>query len=82
MTKGDDMDAKGKDLVLKCCDCGAEFTWYSADQEFFASKGFTAPKRCKDCRAQKKANRMSDDNRGVQTGRFQTSRPNRSNGPR
>jgi hypothetical protein len=77
------MDVKGKDLILKCVDCGAEFTWYAADQEFFASKGFTQPKRCKDCRAAKKANRDGHPgNQGTTTGRFGGNRPNRSNPPR
>jgi hypothetical protein len=36
-------------------ECGMEFIFSAAEQEFFASKGFTAPKRCKACRMKKKA---------------------------
>lgn len=79
------MGEEKKDLVLKCVDCGNEFTWFSAEQEFYASKGFTQPKRCKDCRAAKKANRDREGhpgNQGTTTGRFNGNRPNRSNPPR
>lgn len=45
-----------QDKSLKCKDCGAEFTWASGEQEFFAKKGFTnKPSRCKDCRQKNRA---------------------------
>ena len=45
-----------KDQVLKCRDCGSAFTFTAGEQEFFASRGFTsAPSRCKECRASRKA---------------------------
>jgi hypothetical protein len=45
----------GVDKTIKCMECGMEFIFSAAEQEFFASKGFTAPKRCKACRMKKKA---------------------------
>lgn len=46
------------DRTLTCVDCGAEFTYSVADQEFHASRGFTnEPKRCPDCRRARKASR-------------------------
>jgi CxxC-x17-CxxC domain-containing protein len=43
------------DKALTCSDCGQEFTWTSSEQEFFADRGFTEPKRCSSCRAARKA---------------------------
>ncbi len=49
---------ESQDKVLTCADCGQEFTWSAAEQAFFKEKGFTnEPKRCKDCRDAKKAQR-------------------------
>jgi len=42
------------DLLLTCSDCGQEFTFTAADQEFFRERGYSAPKRCKPCRQAKK----------------------------
>lgn len=45
------------DRTLTCQDCGQEFAFSADDQEFFASKGYTDPKRCPDCRRARKAER-------------------------
>jgi hypothetical protein len=46
---------------IKCCDCGAAFSFTVGEQEFYAVKGFTnEPKRCPPCRATKKAQRNGD----------------------
>jgi CxxC-x17-CxxC domain-containing protein len=45
------------DKTLTCQDCGAEFTHSAEDQEFYASKGYSEPKRCPQCRAARKAER-------------------------
>jgi NAD-dependent SIR2 family protein deacetylase len=42
------------DKKLNCIDCGKEFTITDGEQAFFAQKGFSEPKRCKECRAIKK----------------------------
>ncbi|OGC50959.1 zinc-binding protein [candidate division WWE3 bacterium RIFCSPHIGHO2_01_FULL_40_23] len=44
-----------QDKTLTCVDCGREFVFTAAEQDFYAQKGFTnEPKRCPDCRAAKK----------------------------
>lgn len=54
-----------EDKIIVCCDCGEEFTFTVRDQEFFNSKGFTEPKRCKKCRIAKKNNQNSRDIKGA-----------------
>ncbi len=44
-----------QDQQLTCRDCGQAFTWTAGEQSFYAQKGLSAPTRCKDCRAKKKA---------------------------
>jgi CxxC-x17-CxxC domain-containing protein len=43
------------DQNLTCVDCGAEFAFSASEQAFYAERGFSAPKRCKPCRAAAKA---------------------------
>ena len=45
------------DRTLSCQDCSQSFSFSADDQEFFASKGYTDPKRCPSCRAARKAER-------------------------
>ena len=45
------------DQTLTCSDCGTEFTFTESEQEFYQSKGFSAPVRCPSCRAARKAAR-------------------------
>jgi CxxC-x17-CxxC domain-containing protein len=46
------------DKVLQCSDCGATFVFSVADQEFFATKGYTnEPKRCPSCREARRGER-------------------------
>jgi CxxC-x17-CxxC domain-containing protein len=45
------------DKTLTCQDCGQSFTFTADDQEFFATKGYTEPKRCPACRSARKAER-------------------------
>ena len=48
------------DKKLKCQDCGVEFDFTAAQQERFAELGFTnEPKRCEQCRAERKRQRGS-----------------------
>lgn len=50
-----------KDKTLTCKDCGAEFTFTVAEQDFYAEKGFTnEPTRCKPCREANKAKRNAE----------------------
>jgi len=48
------------DQTLTCEECGAEYTFTAGEQEFFATKGFTPPKRCQNCRQKKKEERQSN----------------------
>lgn len=50
------------DKTLTCSDCGREFVFSADDQEFFESRGYLEPKRCRGCRA----NRRSERDGGAQ----------------
>ena len=44
-----------EDKSIVCFDCGATFAFTVAEQEFFATKGYTnEPKRCPSCRQARK----------------------------
>src|SRR2546423_15682333 len=45
------------DTTLTCRDCGQSFTFTSGEQDFYASRGFSEPSRCADCRAARKSQR-------------------------
>lgn len=45
------------DKNLTCADCGQEFVFTSSEQDFYAQRGFTEPRRCSSCRASRKAAR-------------------------
>ena len=45
------------DKTLTCSDCGREFLFSADDQEFFASRGYLEPKRCRTCRANRRQDR-------------------------
>jgi CxxC-x17-CxxC domain-containing protein len=47
------------DTTLTCRDCGQAFVFTSGEQAFYASRGFSEPSRCADCRAARKAQRDS-----------------------
>jgi CxxC-x17-CxxC domain-containing protein len=43
-----------RDKVLRCVECGSEFTFTAGEQLFYADKGFkNEPKRCKACKAKR-----------------------------
>jgi len=55
------------DQQLPCADCGQEFTFNAEDQAFYHQKGYTNPKRCPICRANRKgenANKGNTSRRG------------------
>lgn len=45
------------DKVLACSDCNQEFAFTASEQDFYAQRGFTEPRRCPSCRASRKAAR-------------------------
>lgn len=64
-----------QEMQLDCADCGQKFTFSAEDQEFFAQKGYSTPKRCPVCRANRK---MSDSSRrggGGSRGGYSSSKP-------
>jgi CxxC-x17-CxxC domain-containing protein len=45
-----------EDKTIVCADCGQEFVHSAEDQSRYAERGFTNdPKRCRECRAKRKA---------------------------
>ena len=54
------------DTTITCRDCGQAFTFTSGEQDFYASRGFSEPSRCAQCRADRKAQRDGGEfsNRG------------------
>ena len=43
-----------EDKTLVCSNCNDEFEFTAGEQEFYAQKEYTAPKRCKKCIAERK----------------------------
>ena len=48
------------DKNLTCADCGQEFVFTASEQDFYAQRGFTEPRRCPSCRASRKAARNTE----------------------
>ena len=46
--------------TLKCVDCKNDFIFTDGEQEFYASKSFKPPRRCKECRQLKKTQSTND----------------------
>jgi len=45
------------DKTLTCADCSQQFVFTASEQDFYAQRGFTEPRRCPSCRASRKASR-------------------------
>jgi CxxC-x17-CxxC domain-containing protein len=56
------------DKVLVCADCGQEFTFTASEQQFFADRQFSEPRRCPSCRASRKASRGDSAGGGYSSG--------------
>ncbi len=50
------------DKILRCADCGQDFAFSASEQEFYASRDFSEPRRCPSCRALRKASRGQSGN--------------------
>ena len=46
-----------QDVIIKCRDCGNEFTVTASEQKWFELKQLALPKRCKHCRSKRKNNK-------------------------
>jgi CxxC-x17-CxxC domain-containing protein len=53
------------DKNLTCADCGQEFVFTASEQDFYAQRGFTDPRRCPSCRASRKAARNANGGGGA-----------------
>lgn len=47
------------DKIIKCVDCGTEFTFTEAEQAFYAERNLQDPKRCSACRHARKEARKA-----------------------
>ncbi|CAN5766621.1 zinc-ribbon domain containing protein [soil metagenome] len=45
------------DKALTCADCGMEFAFSASEQQFYADRQFSDPRRCPSCRASRKLSR-------------------------
>ncbi len=52
------------DKNLTCADCSQEFVFTASEQDFYAQRGFTEPRRCPSCRASRKAARNASGGGG------------------
>jgi CxxC-x17-CxxC domain-containing protein len=52
------------DKELICTACGGPFVFTEAEQEFYQSKGFNEPRKCKPCRDAAKQSRGGGGGRG------------------
>jgi CxxC-x17-CxxC domain-containing protein len=50
------------DKVLTCVDCRQEFAFTASEQQFYADRQFSEPRRCASCRAIRKASRGGSGN--------------------
>jgi CxxC-x17-CxxC domain-containing protein len=57
------------DRTLKCVECGKDFVFTAGEQLFFHDKQFSNdPKRCKDCKNKRSAQRRRGDGTGRRSG--------------
>ena len=54
------------DRAITCVDCGADFEFTASEQQFYADRQFSEPRRCPSCRAVRKLSRggSGDPDRG------------------
>ncbi len=58
------------DRTLTCADCRQEFVFTASEQQFYADRQFSEPRRCASCRASRKASRGGN---GSSTGGYSSS---------
>ncbi len=57
------------DKTLTCSDCSQEFAFTASEQQFYADRQFSEPRRCPSCRASRKAAR-GDSGGGYSSGGY------------
>lgn len=69
------------DRTLRCADCGVEFLFSTAEQQFWEERGFRSPpRRCKNCR--RKRRDAGQHGAGAGGGEHATGAPRRDDGER
>ena len=63
------------DRTLTCADCRSEFVFTASEQEFYAEREFSEPRRCPSCRAARKLSRGSSGDPARHGGSDTGSRP-------
>ena len=58
-----------QDKTLTCVDCNQQFAFTATEQQFYADRQFSEPRRCPSCRAAKKAAR-GDSGGGYSSGGY------------
>jgi CxxC-x17-CxxC domain-containing protein len=58
------------DKTITCSDCNQSFTFTASEQDFYAERGFTEPRRCPSCRASRKAARNAEGGGGYSSGGY------------
>lgn len=48
---------------IKCVDCGVIFEMSAEEQKWYLEKGFQIPKRCPECRKNKRRNKRAKNGR-------------------
>jgi len=65
-----------EDKALQCSDCSTNFTFSAAEQEQFATRGYTnEPKRCPTCRQARKAQQNANSGGGYSSGGYGSRAP-------
>lgn len=49
---------EGKDLTIKCLDCGTDFIFTEGEQRYYKERGLYPPKRCYYCRQKRKNDKL------------------------
>ncbi len=58
------------DKTLTCVDCSQEFAFTASEQQFYADRQFSEPRRCPSCRASRKASRGDSGGGSLRSGGF------------
>ena len=63
-------ETENQDKVIICSDCGEKFVFSVGESQFYQSKGFDPPKRCRYCRQllRQKRKALESERREVQRG--------------
>lgn len=70
------------DQFIECVDCGRTFCWSAGEQQYYQERGLSAPKRCKECRAQARRRHDSAQGVGAPSQRARSGVPSSSRGNR